>query len=191
MRIKIRYRFLFIAILLFMVDFGLTWYFLNFTPYVEEGNPLFAIDGGYISLFVNLVYLVFVFIIGCKVEHYDTIVVKANNSYDYFKKLWKSEQLNFTYISFLTAFVFASFTSRLSVIVDWIIYGIYQRNFYSTGYALIRERMPFGRYDIVTALLSFLIFVSIWYKIEFRKSKSISKINTDCNGGQRRACSID
>ena len=88
MKIKIRYRFLAIALLLLIVDFGLTWYFLNFTSYVEEGNLLFATDGGYLSLFINLVYLVVVFIIGWKVEHYDTIVVNASNSYEYFKNLW-------------------------------------------------------------------------------------------------------
>jgi len=32
---KIRYKLLAIAISLFIADFGLTWYFLNYTSYVE------------------------------------------------------------------------------------------------------------------------------------------------------------
>jgi hypothetical protein len=70
MKIKKRYTLLAIAISLFIADFGLTWYFLNYTSYVEEGNPLFTIDGGYLSLFVNFLYAVVVFIIGYKMEQY-------------------------------------------------------------------------------------------------------------------------
>jgi uncharacterized protein with PQ loop repeat len=59
------------------------------------------------------------------------------------------------------------------VITDWIIYGIYQRDYYSTGYAIMRDKMPFGRYDLIIALLSFWLFVVLWYKIEYRKSKKV------------------
>ena len=173
MKIRKRYQYLLIVVILFLIDFGLTWYFLNYSPYVEEGNPIFAIDGGYLSLFVNFVYAVVVFIIGYKMDQYQTIVIEANSSYDYFKKLWKSNRTDFIGISFLSAFVFASFSSRLTVITDWIIYGIYQRDYYSTGYAIMRDKMPFGRYDLIIALLSFWLFVVLWYKIEYRKSKKV------------------
>jgi len=173
MKFKKRYQFLLIAVVLFLLDFGLTWYFINYTSNVQEGNPLFAIDGGYLSLFVNLMYAVAVFMIGYKIEKFQTIVIGANNSYDYFKKLWNSNRTDFITISFLSAFVFASFISRFSVIIDWIIYGIYQSNFYSTGYAIIREQMPFGRYDLVIGLLSLWLFVVLWYKTEYKKSKKL------------------
>lgn len=168
---------LFIAISLFIVDFGLTWYFLNYTSYVQEGNPLFALDGGYLSIFLNLVYIVVVFIVGCKIEQYKTITIDSRNSYDYFKKLWKSNQTDYISVSFLISFVYASFISRFTVITDWIIYGIYQRNFFSTGYAILRDKMPFGRYDLVVAILAFWIFVWLWYKMEFRKSKENTRID--------------
>jgi len=118
-------------------------------------------------------YAVAVFMIGYKIEKFQTIVIGANNSYDYFKKLWNSNRTDFITISFLSAFVFASFISRFSVIIDWIIYGIYQSNFYSTGYAIIREQMPFGRYDLVIGLLSLWLFVALWYKTEYKKSKKL------------------
>jgi uncharacterized protein with PQ loop repeat len=173
MKIKKRYTLLAIAISLFIADFGLTWYFLNYTSYVEEGNPLFTIDGGYLSLFVNFLYAVVVFIIGYKMEQYQTIVIEANSGFDYFKKLWKSNRTDFISISFLSSFVFASFFSRLTVITDWIIYGIYQREYFSTGYAILRDKMPFERYDLIIALLSFWLLVLLWYKIEYRKSKEV------------------
>lgn len=173
MKIRKRYQYLLIVVILFLIYFSLTWYLLNYSSYVAEGNPLFAIDGGYLSLFVNFIYAVVVFIIGYKMEKYQTIVIEANSCYDYFKKLLKSDRTDFIGISFLSAFVFASFSSRLTVIIDWIIYGIYQRDYYSTGYAILRDKMPFGRYDLIIALLSFWLFVVLWYKIEYRKFKEV------------------
>jgi MFS family permease len=171
MKIKRRYAFVIIAISLFIVDFGLTWYFLNFTPYAEEGNPLFGIDGGYLSLVLNLIYFVVAFFVGYFIERYETIIVEAKNGFDYFKKIFKMNRTDFIFISFLTAFIYASFASRLSVIIDWIIYGFFQRSFYSTQYAIIRDEMPFGSYGLLVALLSFLFFSVFWYTFEFWKSK--------------------
>ena len=125
------------------------------------------------SLFVNFLYAVVVFIIGYKMEQYQIIVIEANSCYDYFKKLWKSNRTDFISISFLSSFVFASVSPKLTVITDWIIYGIYQREYYSTGYAILRDKMPFERYDLIIALLSFWLFVVLWYKIEYRKSKEV------------------
>jgi len=173
MKIKKRYRLLIVATSLFIADFGLTWYFLTYTPYVREGNSLFSIDGGYLSLVANLIYLIIAFLIGLKIERYDTVIVEARNSFDYFKKLFTMDRTDFIYISYLTAFIYATFASRLSVVMDWIIFGIYQETFFSTQYSIIRNEMPFGRVDIVVALLSFLLFSILWYSSEFRKSKKI------------------
>lgn len=175
MILKRRYKLLLIAISLFIADFGLTWYFLNYTSYANEGNPLFLIDGGYLSLIVNLIYVAVVFIIGCIIERYQTIIIEANSSFDYFKKLYKTDRTDFIIISFLTAFVFATFVSRATAILDWIIYGIYQSGFYETNYAMIRAKMPLGRYDIVVICISLFLFVQLWFKFEYKKSKKILK----------------
>lgn len=49
-----RNKYFLTAILFFILDFGLTWYFINFYPNAAEGNPLFNIDGGYIALALTL-----------------------------------------------------------------------------------------------------------------------------------------
>jgi len=173
MKIKKRYKLVLIAFSLFIADFGLTWYFLNFTPYAEEGNPIFSVDGGYVSLLINLIYFLTTFFVGYLMERYETVNVEARNSFDYFKKLFKLNRTDFIYISFLTAYVYASFASRLTVVIDWIIYGIYQRNFYSTQYVFIRDKMPLGSYGLVVALVTFLFFSVFWYADEYRKSKML------------------
>jgi len=176
MKLKKRYLLLLIAISLFLVDFGLTWYFLNYTAYAEEGNPLFAIDGGYLSLIINLIYVVTVFIIGYKIEKYQTIIIEANSSFDYFKKLYKTNHYDFIIISVLTSFIYSSFVSRLVAIIEWIVYGIYQSDFYDTKYAIIKAKMPFGRYDILFIFIAFFIFIFIWFKSEYNKSNKLLKV---------------
>ncbi len=173
MKIKRRYKLLIIAISLFIVDFGLTFYFLNYTSFAEEGNPLFQLDGGYISLIVNFIYIISVFIIGVIVENYQSINLEAHNTLDYINKLYKTDRTDFIVISLMTAFVYATFTSRLVAIMDWIVYGIYQTDFHITTYAIIRSAMPLGRYDISVALVSFVLYVLIWFKFEYRKSKKV------------------
>jgi|GEM_PF-2245809 len=175
MKLKKRYQLLLIAILLFLFDFGLTWYYLNYSSFAEEGNPLFIIDGGYLSLIINLIYVVVVFIIGYRIEKYQTITLKANNSFDYLIKLYKTDRTDFINISILTAFIFATFAARTTAIIDWIIYGIYQSGFYSTKYAMIRAEMPLGRYDVVVIFISLFLFVPLWFRLEYKKSKEILK----------------
>lgn len=170
MKLKKRYLLLLIAISLFLVDFGLTWYFLNYTAYAEEGNPLFLIDGGYLSLVINLIYVVTVFIIGYNIEKYQTIIIEANSCFDYFKKLYKTNRSDFIIISILTSFIYSTFASRLTAILDWIIYGIYQSGFYDTKYAIIKTKIPFGRYDVLVIFITFFIFILIWVKSEYNKS---------------------
>ncbi len=176
MKLKKRYLLLLIAISLFLVDFGLTWYFLNYTAYAEEGNPLFLIDGGYLSLLVNLLYVGIVFIIGYNVEKYQTIIIEANSCFDYFKKLYKTNRSDFIMISVLISFIYSTFASRLVAIIDWIVYGIYQSGFYETKYAIIKSKMPFGRYDILVIFIAFFIFIFIWFKSEYNKSNKLLKV---------------
>jgi hypothetical protein len=176
MKLKKRYQLLLIAIVLFLVDFGLTWYFLNYSSYAEEGNPLFLIDGGYLSLIINFIYVSIVFIIGYIIEKYQTIVLEAKNGFDYFIKLYKTDRTDYIIISFLTAFIFATFASRTTVIIDWVIYGIYQSDFFSTKYAIMRDQMPLGRYDVVVTFISLLLFVPLWFKLEYKKSKVVLSV---------------
>lgn len=168
-----KYRLLLIAISLFMIDFGLSWYFINFTSYAEEGNPLFLLNIGYISYIINFIYIIAVLMIGKTINHYQTIQIASKNSFDYIKKLFQSDRTDFIVLANITAFVYATFASRLTAILDWIIYGIYQDNFDKTQYAIVRSMLPFDRYDTLVIFVSFLIFLLLWFKVEHQKSNAL------------------
>lgn len=175
MKFKKGFVFLLIAILLFGIDFALTWHFLGVFTHLDEGNPLFSVLGGQLSLVANFLYFVAVFVIGYHIQKYQTIIVEAKNSFHYAKELFKTDRYDFIIISFSSAFVYSTFLSRVMTIVDWLIYGIYELEFYTTKYAMLRSKLPFGRYDLVVTLLGFIIIVPLWYVFEFHKSQKLRK----------------
>lgn len=169
-----RYKYTLIAILLFILDFGLTWYFIRYGSADLEGNPLFHIDGGFIALILNFIYIITILLLeSLVIRKYETIVVEANNGYNYFKNILKSEKWNFMIVSLIFSFIISTFASRLTAIIDWIIYGIYRGNYHKTTYAIIRDKMPLNRYDIIVVPLAFILSFIIWYKIEYKKSKEL------------------
>lgn len=175
MKIIKKNKYALIALLLFTLDFGLTWFFIYNDSHHLEGNPLFQIDGGYLALAINFLYLIVIFLIEKLIlNKYETIVIEASSGLDYYKKLYKTDRSNYIITSISFAFIFSTFASRISAIIDWVIFGIYRGNYPLTKYALIREKMPFHRYDVTIAFLSFFIFVILWYKIEYKKSKQVS-----------------
>lgn len=158
------------TLILFLLDFILTLYFLNNSSYVSEGNPLVYTDYGYIVLVINLVYMLTIVFLSKIIEKYKTVILKSKGTLDYIKQLYKSNHISFIFVSLAFSFVNATLVSRLVVVVDWVIFGIYENTFYSTTYFKIRDFMPFGRYDILIGVLSFFIFIPIWYRLEFKKS---------------------
>ncbi|HHX80243.1 MAG TPA: hypothetical protein GX692_04175 [Acholeplasmataceae bacterium] len=158
------------TLILFLLDFILTLYFLNNSSYVSEGNPLVYTDYGYIVLVINLVYMITIVFLSKIIEKYKTVILKSKGTLDYIKQLYKSNHISFIFVSLAFSFVNATLVSRLVVVVDWVIFGIYENTFYSTTYFKIRDFMPFGRYDILIGVLSFFIFIPIWYRLEFKKS---------------------
>ena len=158
------------TLILFLLDFILTLYFLNNSSYVSEGNPLVYTDYGYIVLVINLVYMITIVFLSKIIEKYKTVILKSKGTLDYIKQLDKSNHISFIFVSLAFSFVNATLVSRLVVVVDWVIFGIYENTFYSTTYFKIRDFMPFGRYDILIGVLSFFIFIPIWYRLEFKKS---------------------
>lgn len=167
------YKTIIIALILFLLDFVLTLYYVNSSAYAHEGNPLIYINNGYIILGINLVYLIVLFIFSKIVEKYKTVVLKAKNSFDYVRKLYKSDHYRFIFVSLAFAFVYASIVSRIIVVIDWIVFGIYDYDFPYTIYSKLRDLMPFGRYDIIFGILSFFILIPIWYRMEYKKSKTL------------------
>lgn len=162
--------------ILFLLDFVLTLYYLNNSGYVGEGNPLINFANGYIILIINLVYFVIVIFLVKIVDKYKTVILESKGTFDYVKKLYKSDHFLFIFVCFAFSFVYSSIVSRSIVVIDWVIFGIFKNTFYDTTYSRLREIMPFGRYDIIFGVLSIFIFIPIWFKLEYKKSyKSIKK----------------
>ena len=166
-------KYIIIAISFFVLDLGLTWYFLNYSDYADEGNPLFDIDGGYLALVLNLLYLITIFMLErFVVRKYETIIIESNNAIDYTKKLMNSDKYNFMITSFVFAFIISTLASRLVAIIDWIIFGIYKANFYQTKYVMLRSKMPLQRFDLVVTVIVFIVSLMLWYKLEHKKQKN-------------------
>jgi len=156
--------------ILFFLDFILTLYFLSNSSHADEGNPLINIYSGYIILAINLAYFIIVIFLSKIIEKYETVVLKSKGTFEYVKKIYLSNHFSFIFVSLAFAFVNASIVSRTIVVVDWIVFGIFENTFYSTSYSKLRTLMPFGRYDILLGVLSFLICIFIWFRLEHKKS---------------------
>lgn len=159
------------ALILFTLDFLLTSYFINHSNYADEGNPLINNYYGYTIIVINLLYFIIVVVITKIIEKYKTVSLQSKGTFDYMKKLYQSDHYRFIFISLGFAFIYASLVSRSIVVVDWLVFGIYGNKSYSTIYFRIRNLMPFSRYDIIFGALSFFIFIIIWYRLEYKKSK--------------------
>lgn len=169
-----KYKYILIAISLFVLDFDLTWYFLNYSPHASKGNLLFDLDGGYLALILNAFYIIIIFILEkFFVNKYETQMFDSTNTFDYVKKLMSLDKSSFIFVSFSFAFIMSTLSSRLVAIIDWIVFGIYQGKFYQTKYAILRSKMPLGRFDLVVIILIFIVSLIIWYKLEYKKTKSI------------------
>ena len=165
-----------ITLSLLVLDLILTLYFINnYNHLVSEGNPLVLVDNGIWVIVVNLVYLVIIIFLVRALDKYETIYLKSNSVFDYIKKLYKSDHYKFILISVIFSFVYATIISRLIVVIDWLIFGIYKSNFFHTTYYLVRKQMPLYRYDILLGLCSFFVCIPLWYILEYRKVKE--KIN--------------
>jgi len=165
------------AIILFGLDFFLTMYYLqNYSHLVGEGNPLALGEYGYISLILNVVYLLLIFMFSFYLQRYQTFVVKANNMKQYIKKIYTSHNTQFIFSISCFVFIVGSFSSRIMVITDWVVFGLYKTTFYETLYANIRMNLPFQRYDIIVGILVGLLAIPLWFFIEYRKSKKTQLI---------------
>lgn len=171
-------RLIIIALILFTIDLALIAYFIrNYYDYVSEGNPLMSVGRGYLIFVTNLLYFIVIVILVKYLDKYKTIVIETSGTIDYVKELYKSDHSKFIFVSIASSFVYATLVSRVVVIIDWIIFGIYTTRFFETRYALVRDLMPFGKYDFVIGLIFFIIFIILWYKTEYKKSKKL--INDD------------
>jgi hypothetical protein len=169
---KIAVKITILAVILFILDLGLTAYFLNrYEHLVSEGNIFFEYGNGMWALVLNFFHLVAIFLTAYSYGKYKTLQISSTNGFDYAKKLYLHESVTFIYIIGCYAFIVASFVSRIAVIIDWILFGIYTFEFYNTTYSIIKSLMPMGRYDVVFAFVSVFVAIPLWFRLEYIKSK--------------------
>ncbi len=164
-----------IGFVLLLLDLGLTVYYVrNYPDIVGEGNMVANNNQyGYLVFVLNFLYLIFVFIASLIYARYKTIITEATGTFSYIKKMYTSNHNSFIIVNFSFTFIVSTFVSRLTSILDWIIFGFYKENFFSSTYAIIRSTMIMGRYDIVVGLIAGLVAIPLWFRLEFLKSKKV------------------
>jgi len=162
-----------IAFSLLVLDLSLTIYFLkNYYYLVDEGNPFILVGNGVLVLVINVIYLVLIIILSKVMDKYKTVYINSNNIFIYIKNLYKSDHYKFIYTSIIFSFIYATLISRLVVVIDWIVFGIYKGAFFTTSYFKIRDMLPLNRYDVIVGLLFFFALIPTWYLLEFKKVKN-------------------
>ena len=168
---KIRFI-IFLALVLFILDFLLTTYYLSFySSLVGEGNPLIHIGRGNGVLVANFIYLLFIVILSIYISRYKTVYLEAKNVFEYAIKLYKSDHHKFIFVNIASSFIYASLISRVIVIIDWVMFGIHTNEFFNTYYFYLRNQMPFARFDVIVGFSAFIILIPLWYIYEYRKVK--------------------
>jgi hypothetical protein len=169
---KKAYHFLLIALLLLIIDLFLTFYYsVNYYLIVGEGNPIATSEYGYLIIFINLAYLISIFFSARYYTNYKTEYIQSKNVVDYVKKLYHGHTSMFIFVNTCFAYIISTFISRTTVILDWIIFAIYKEDFINTSYSMIRNMLPFERYDVYTGFIAFLIAIPLWFKLEYNKTK--------------------
>ncbi len=162
-----------IGFILLLLDLGLTIYFIsNYGHIVDEGNRLANnSDFGYLVFALNFVYLIAIYFGARFISKYKTQVLPADNTLKYIKKIYSSDNYSFILVNLSFTFIVATFASRITVIIEWMLFGILKENFFNTDYAMIRSLMPFERFDVVVLFLAMIVAVPLWFYLEHVKSK--------------------
>lgn len=161
--------------ILLIIDLGLTTYYLyHYYGVVAEGNLLFYnSDYGYLVFVLNFFYLIKIYITSSIYTRYQTVVIESEGTFDYIKQIYKSEHSKFILVNFSFTFIISTFISRLTAIVDWVIFEFYKVRYFDTLYAKIRSVMPMERYDVITGINAGCIAIPLWFYLEYLKSKKI------------------
>jgi|SRR5690554_1577062 len=165
-----------IAVILLIMDFGLTLYFVhNYYPLVTEGNQVMNNSQyGFFVFIINFVYLLMVFAASIFYNKHQTVIIKASSTINYIKRLYTGDNYTFILANLCFTFIVASFVSRMTAIFDWIVFGFYRENFFNSTYAIIRSTMPMERYDIITGAIAAFIAIPLWFHLEYLKSKKLN-----------------
>ena len=161
------------AIGLFLLDFALTVFILSNNQIVTEANPLFYSHFGYVTLFINVLYLISIYLMTLCIKHYQTVMYDEKSSLAYFFKLYRSHHSLFIVVSVFSAYIKSTLVARMFVVVEWLTFGIFEEAFLNSVYFTIRERFPLERFDVVFGLVLFVYFWLDWYRKEHLKAKDL------------------
>ncbi len=182
---KITLMLLLVAFILFLLDSGLTLYYVNnYYDLVGEGNPFARSEYGLLVIGLNILYFGVVYLAAYAFSHYQTIVLPAKNTKDYLKALYKSPHHHFIYACAGFIIICATFASRVVAIFDWMVFGSNPQGFMNSNYAQIRAMMPFGRYDFTIAFLVFFVAIPIFFHRQYRLSKQALFSSGDKNNAR-------
>jgi hypothetical protein len=166
------YQFILIAMLLFVLDFSFTAYFISTESHlVSEANPLIYTFQGFFVLIINLVYLIIIYVTSRYVYRYNTINIVAENTIEYTKKLFLSDHHQFILISVFYAFIISTLVTRSFIIFEWLLFGILKETFFISPYYYLREIMPMRRFDVFVLGISFILCLIYWYNQQFKLSR--------------------
>jgi hypothetical protein len=166
------------SITLFLLDIILTIYYtINYHKIIFEGNPLVYYRYGYYVFILNIIYLLIIFFLSKSLIKHQTIVYQSKNTLNYIKNLYYGHHINFIFIHASFVFIYSTLIARSVVIIDWIMFGIYKENFINSWYNIIRDKMPFQRYDVLVLFICAFILTFTWYHLEYKKSMKILNNN--------------
>ncbi len=168
------FRMLSIAFVLLLMDLFLTIRYLGMYGHlVDEGNPLAYSAYAIWMIPINILYLISIVIAARCYRAYDTVETNATTVFGYVKALYQADSNRFILVASCYAYMLSTFVSRGSAILDWLVFAYYKETFFVTGYAMIRDSLPFGRYDILMGLITVFMAFPLWFWSQYRQSKSM------------------
>ena len=175
---------------LVLADGALTYY--NTPDLANEGNPLVSrLNLGWGALItINLLLLVAMFFL-CRFvfEKYQTIVADVPNVRSYISQLWFNRPDKFAWTFYKLpknwkpvlansgyAIYFAFCAGRLICVLEWVGVSI---GLDMSGYYSFRDKLLFGRLDILVACVVGIAFLFIWYYVEYRNNQKLLAVEQD------------
>lgn len=174
-----------ILLLLMLLDGLLTY--INTPDLAREANPLVTVFGlGWGALFTaNLIAFILLFLLAWQAfVKYDTLVAPAENRREYLSQLYFGRPDKFiwtlyklpkkwgpVFAMFGYVFLFSMMLARVILVFEWLTVDVRV-----PVYDDLRRMAPYGRLDIVLALLFAVYLIFRWIDMEYKKSQGLAAV---------------
>lgn len=168
-----------------MLSDGLLTY-INTPDLKREGNPLVAVFGlGWESLFLAniLVFGLYIITTYYAFVRYKTVAIQAKNVFEYISGLLYGRTDKFIWFLYKFpknrkpygailgfALAYTMIVGRTVVVLEWLCITL---KVDMTSYNKIASFFPFGRVDVVLAMIVCISSILLWFKMQHEKSKKI------------------